>query len=299
MRVSDRQRYHQTEARVNHARSQNSSVLEKLATQKRINHVSDDPVGYSQAMRRETSINDISAYDKNIEFSKGYIERAEASLSGIHDFLIRAKELSVAMANDTYDAESRAAAAREVKEILEGIVGLANTQYGNRYVFGGFRTQTPPLSRDGRFLGDDGAIFLQIDHGTYRQINVQARGLFEPDADERAKGRFGMIENLEILYDSLQDNDVEGIRRAMNELDHQMEKTSSYQATLGSIYNGIDNTGRRLELSKEIATRELSKLEDADSYKVMSDFKKTENVLQSTLLASKKLLQPSLLNFMQ
>jgi len=299
MRVSERQRYHVTGSRIEHAKTQNSDVLEKISTQKRINHVSDDPVAFGQALRRQTSINDMSQYQKNIDFSKGYIERAEASLMGIGDFLIRAKELSITLANSTYDQSSRKSAAREVKELLEGIVGLANAQYGGRYVFSGFRTKTPPLSRDGNYLGDDGAIFLQIDHGTYRQINLQARGLFEPSADERANGRFGMIHTLDILRDSLESDDIEGIRIAMDELDHLMEKTSSYQATLGAVFNGIESTARRLDLSKEVTVKELSQLEDADSYKTASEFKRTENVLQSTMLASNKLLQPSLLNFLQ
>ncbi|MFW7377888.1 MAG: flagellar hook-associated protein FlgL [Oligoflexus sp.] len=299
MRVSDRQRYHVTGTRVEHAKTQNSDVLEQVSTQKRINHVSDDPVAFGQSLKRQTAINDMGQYQKNIEFSKGYIERAEASLMGIGDFLIRAKELSVSLSNSTYDVSSRKAAAREVKELIEGIVGLANAQYGGRYVFSGFRTKTPPLSRDGNFLGDDGAIFLQIDHGTFRQINLQARNLFEPNVVEREQGRFGMIHALDVLQDSLNKDDLDGIRKVMDELDHLIDKTSSYQATLGAIYNGVENTARRIELSKEVTVKELSNLEDVDTYKSASEFKRTEGVLQSTMLASNKLLQPSLLNFLQ
>jgi flagellar hook-associated protein 3 FlgL len=38
---------------------------------------------------------------------------------------------------------------------------------------------------------------------------------------------------------------------------------------------------------------------DADAFAAVSDFKKTETILQSTLLAANKVLQPSLLNFLQ
>lgn len=299
MRVSDRQRYHVTESRIERAKTQNSNILEQISTQKRINHVSDDPIAFGQAVRRHTAVNDLTQYQKNIEFSKGYIERAEASLIGIGDFLIRAKELAVSLSNATYDANSRHAASREVKELTEGVIGLANAQYGGRYVFSGFRTKTPPLSRDGNFLGDDGAIFLQIDHGTFRQINLQPRELFEPSAEDREKGRFGMIHTLDLLQDGLESNDVDKIRIAMTELDYLIEKTSTYQATLGSIYNGVENTSKRIELSKEVTIKELSQLEDLDSFQSATEFKRTENVLQSTLLASNKLLQPSLLNFLQ
>ena len=170
MRVSDRQRFSVTESRVAGAKVNNADAQERVTTQKRLNHISDDPVSFAQVIRRRSALNEMEQYQKNIDFSKGYIERAEASLRGISDNLIRAKELAVSLSNGTYDELSRESAGREVKEIIEGVVGLSNAQYGGRYVFGGFRTKTPPLSRDGNFLGDDGAIFLQIDHGTLGRL---------------------------------------------------------------------------------------------------------------------------------
>lgn len=299
MRISDRQRYALANSRVDTAKSDNTAMLEQLSTQKRINRVSDDPIGMGQALKRKTQINNYDQFIKNIEFSKGFLERTEASLQGITENLMRAKELSVSLANATYGPSSREAAALEIREMIEGVVSLANSTYGNRYLFGGFRTQTPPVSREGGFMGDDGAIFLQIDDGTFRQINLQARNLFEPSSDERENGHFGMIHTLQILNDALNGNDIQGIQKAMEELDFQLDKTTSYQATLGAIYNAIDETSKKLELNRELTQSDLSRIEDADTYKVTSDFKKTESVLQSTLMASNKLLQPSLMNFLQ
>ncbi|RYZ54841.1 MAG: flagellar hook-associated protein 3 [Proteobacteria bacterium] len=299
MRVSDRQRYEQANHRVDQAKTDNSSTLEQLSTQKRVNKLSDDPIAVGQILRRRNQLSNIEQFTKNIEFTKGYIDRTEASLQGIHDYLIRAKELAVNLSNGTYASNSREAAGLEVKEIVEGVVSLANSSYNNRYVFGGFRTQTPPVTGDGQFTGDDGAVFLQVENGVFRQINLQARSLFEPTADERAKGHFGMIETLALLRDSLKDNDIPGIRKAMDELEFQMDKTTSSQSILGSTYNAVDETSRRLDLNNELTHEDLSRLEDADVYRATTDFKKTEAVLQSTLMASNKLLQPSLLNFLQ
>jgi flagellar hook-associated protein 3 FlgL len=65
------------------------------------------------------------------------------------------------------------------------------------------------------------------------------------------------------------------------------------------MWNAINNTQTRVIKDVDAAKGTLSQIEDADAFKVMSDFKKTEATLQSTLLASNKVLQPSLLNFMQ
>lgn len=299
MRVSDNQRYRLSERRVNSARKSNSDSMEQISTQKRINRVSDDPTGLGYVIKSKASLSDNGQFQKNIEFTKGFIERSEASLRGISDFLIRAKELAVSLSSDTYGPESRSAGSMEVKQLIEGVISEANSQYGNRFVFGGFRTLTPPLSRDGGYLGDDGAIFLQVDHGNFAQINLQARHLFEAGPTEREEGHFGMVHTLEILRDGLEGNDVDSVRRAIDELDYQLDKTTNFMARLGSIHNNVGNILKRLEISSEITTKEISKVEDADTFKAISEYKKREDVLQSTLLASNKLLQPSLFNFMQ
>lgn len=299
MRVSDRQRFLQVDSRVSEAKLENINANEQIASQKRINRISDDPIGSGLAVRHDALLSDIEQFGKNIEFSRGFINTSETALRGIQDYLIRAKELSVGLANDVYGADSREAVSKEVKQIIEAVVALANQQYSDRYVFGGFRTKTPPLSLDGQYVGDDGVIFLQIGSDNFRRINIQARKLFEASPDERQQGQVGLIASLKGLYDSLKSNDVDGIRIAMNHLDSQMEKVTSFQATLGGIATGLDNAETQLEQTKGITSSELSKIEDVDFYKAISDFKKTESVLQSTLLASNKLLQPSLLNFMQ
>ena len=299
MRISERQRYAITQSRVEDAKSNNAKMLEMMSTQKRINALSDDPVGAGQAVKYKSSIAGAKQYLRNIDFAKGYIERTESALSGIHEVLIRAKELAVGMANSTYGAESRTATARELKEIMDSVVSMGNSTYGGRYVFGGFRTQTPPLSRDGAFMGDDGAIFLQIGEGTFRRVNLSARELFEATPQDRDGGHFNMIDCLDVLYTGLNTNDVAMIRVAMDELDWQLEKSSSYQATLGSVFNALEETRKRVDLGEELTTAGLSRIEDSDMYEAASDFKKTEAILQSTLLASNKLLQPSLLNFLQ
>ena len=299
MRVSERQRYHITNTRVGNARGQNASTLEKIATMKRINRLSDDPIGAGQVIRHRDRIDRINEYRSNIEFSKGYLERSETAIKDITENLIRAKELAIGMANDSYDAKGRQAASQEVKQIMNEVTSLANTTFANRYVFSGFRNRTPALAGDGTFLGDDGAIFLQMDDGTFRQVNVQARNLFEATPDERQAGHFNIMDALDVLYLGLNGDHKENIRKGMDELDFQIDKTSSFQATLGSLYKALDAAEGRLELDQEMTKEEKSKVEEVDMFQATSDFHRTESVLQSTLQASNKMLQPSLLNFLQ
>ena len=299
MRISERHRYDITTSRVEQAKSNNSKLLRQMSTQKQINQLSDDPIGNSQVIRHRTRLSQNGQFLKNIEYATGFLERTEGAIMGMSDAVLRAKELAIGMSNSTYGPAAREGTAQEVKQLIEGVISLANTSFGNRFVFGGFRTQTPPLSGDGQYLGDDGSVFIQIDEGSFKKININARQLFEAGEEERQNGHFNLIHSLKILQTGLQDDDIPMIRKSMEELDHQLNKMSTYQARIGAIQNTLTSVRTRAESGEELTTEAISNLEDADLFKTSSDFKRTESVLQSTLMASTKLLQPSLLNFLQ
>ena len=121
MRVSERQRYHSSETRVERAKNNNGKMLEQISSQKRINRISDDPIGMSYSIKQKAQIAGYEQYSRNMTFAKGYLERSEASCR-VGNYLIRAKELTVGMANATYDDESRAVTAKEIREIIDGVV---------------------------------------------------------------------------------------------------------------------------------------------------------------------------------
>jgi flagellar hook-associated protein 3 FlgL len=285
--------------RVNEAKSGNADAMERLSSQKDVRLLSDDPTKATQIIRLRDSITDVVQFQKNIDYSKGLLEVTENSLERMGTSLIRAKELAIGMANDTNDAKAKEATSREIREIMNEVVQIANTTFKGRFVFGGFRNQTPPLSLDGDFLGDDGQLYLQVSSGDFRQVNMPGRYLFEASPDDRQNGHFNMVHALEVLFDGMVSNDKTAIHKAMSELDHQIEKTTSSQATVGSQWNSLKSAQDRLALEEVSLRTNLSKVQDADFYNATSEFKRTETTLQSTLLSSTKLLQPSLLNFLQ
>jgi flagellar hook-associated protein 3 FlgL len=299
MRVAENQRYKQVNDQVGRSKAANARALDDMSTQKTIREISDNPVGLTRAVRYRDQISTSEQHVKNMELTKGYMDTTEQALVNLTDNLIRAKELSVGMASDTYNASSREAAAREIREIIDEIILVGNSNYNGRFVFGGFRNQTPPVTEDGNFIGDDGKIFVEVSPGSFRPINIPARNLFVPSDEEKASGHFNMVSALQNLYEGLMQNEKSMIQRSMSELEFHTEKVTSYQASIGGMWNAINNTQTRVIKDVDAAKGTLSQIEDADAFKVMSDFKKTEATLQSTLLASNKVLQPSLLNFMQ
>ena len=203
------------------------------------------------------------------------------------------------MSNGTYSASSRDATAKEVGQILDQVLNSANSKFGAKYVFSGFRVDSPAFARDGVYLGDDGAIFLQVGREKFNRVNLSGRELFEVSEEEQMTGRMSLIDSLKFFKDALERNEVHDIHRVSDELSFHQEKISSFQASIGAMSNTIDNIGQNLELMIDYEKKAISEIEDADMYQTTSNFKRTEAALQATLVASNKVLQPSLLNFFQ
>ncbi len=297
-RISERHRYWVANNRVSNARSGNVDALQKLSTQKRINSLKDDPLGLSSSLKLRQNLSEIDQMAKNVDFTKGFLDVTESATGAIFDTLSRAKELAIAMANDNYDAQSREATSKEVSELISQVIQMGNSKFSGKYVFSGFRSLAPAMDQEGNFLGDDGEIYLPIGSDQYKKINIPGRDLFEVNIDERGEGHFNMLDSLNLLRAGMEKNDKDAIYKSLDELDYQMNKVLSFRASVGASWNAVDNAKTYLTGSEQQKVENLSRIEDADMYQATSDFKRTETILQSTLMATNKLLQPSLLNFM-
>ncbi|MBI2601601.1 MAG: flagellar hook-associated protein FlgL [Deltaproteobacteria bacterium] len=299
MRVSDRHRFLISTNRIEDAKEQNAKVLKQFSSQRRINLPHDDPVGASQALKHTNRLADLQSLHNNLQFSKGFLSVTESALSTIQENLNRAKELSIGMASDTFGPDARASTAKEIGEIVNSIIQMGNSRFGAKYVFSGFRTSAPAFDRDGVFLGDDGEIFLQTGEGKSQRINFSGRELFEASAGGRSEDTTQMIDSLLILKRGMEENNKETIQQSLERIDRFIDKAASMQASVGAITNTLSEAEKQLGLKEDLEKEQLAVIEDVDMFSASSDFKRSEQVLQSVLLTSSKMLQPSLFNFLQ
>lgn len=250
MRVSDSKRYDVVADRVNNAKTQNEKLLGQISTQKRINALEDDPLGFSTVISLKNDSSNKRQFQRNIDFGKGYLENTEAAVTTLSDKLIRAKELAIGMANDTYAQGSRDAVSKEIDEIMNEIMKSGMLRLIIGIFFQDFARE-PRLLRVKANLLAMMQIFLPIGRNDFRQVNIPGRLLFEPNADERANGHMNLLESLRILRDGLEANDKETIHNSIDEMDFHLEKVTSTQATIGAMHNSLQKASERLLFEEE------------------------------------------------
>jgi len=177
---------------------------EVVTSGRRINHLSDDPVGASRAMRLRGFEESLAQYQRNIDNSLPFFNQADSVLGDVTESLTRAKELALAMVNDTNSEAERRSTAREVRQIFLQLLSEANTKVENRFLFGGFLNGSAPFAEGAArvdYLGDNGEITIQTNPTSTLPINLQGSAVFQGSGVVGGQGIFDVLQDLEAVLD--------------------------------------------------------------------------------------------------
>ncbi len=129
-------------------REQVNKYGREVATGYKVLDPGDSNQSGSISQMRET-LNEVAGQKKRVGVAMGYFEHQDAAFSDVNEILTRATEIAAQAANETNSAAERTAAAKEVAEIREQLISVANSTYLGRYIFAGSADNNPAYSLDG------------------------------------------------------------------------------------------------------------------------------------------------------
>jgi len=277
------------------AKYQLASIAEELnnanlivTTGKRINKLSDDPVGVTQGLNIKAALANIEQLGRNISLGNLWLAASESALSQTQGIVSELRALSVQMASATTDAAKRSSSAQIVQNMLVEIASLANTDVSGRYIFGGTKTDAAPFSQNGTYSGNNDA--FTIKSGKNATIEVGSDG----------SAAFGtLFTTLSAFQTALETNDVSGIQDAMTGLNTNFDAISEKISYVGAQMRRIEVKGEILENLNLSNTERLSEVEDADITEAVMNLKSVEFAYQATLASSARVMSLSLVNYLK
>jgi flagellar hook-associated protein 3 FlgL len=123
-----------------------ANIQTKVATQKRITELREDPLAASHAVRYESYLARLERYEQNTLYARDHLRQVDIYLHSGIDVTQRIRELAVQGANGVYTKDDLRNMAVEVNELLKELVALSNSTGpdGNR-VFAGDKAFTEPF----------------------------------------------------------------------------------------------------------------------------------------------------------
>jgi flagellar hook-associated protein 3 FlgL len=270
--------------------------LNQLATGRKINKPSDDPVGISFSMRYRSELSAGEQHAKNVDSALSWLDFTDTILDQFGTILQRARQLAVQGANDSNPNTALDSIASEIDQLFEQLINVGNSNFNGKYIFNGEMTDIAPYS-DTAPMNDDtdtGAIRYEIGVGVLIQINITGNDVFGSSAETDNAFRV-----LSQLSNALRAGDTAQVSQLIGAIDTRMDKLLEQRANLGAKYNRLELAANRLSDTEINVQKLLAKSEDADMAEVITLLKMQENVYQASLAAGARLITPSLVNFLK
>ena len=142
MRVSDSANFANTIFYLQQAHGRLADTQQQIASGKRIQSASDDPIGFGKVLDYRTTVATLVQRQSGATLASSQLNQADSALqSASQSVLARAQELAVAMSNSTNGPSERKAAADELKGLIGQMLNLANSKLGDRSLFSGSTTR--------------------------------------------------------------------------------------------------------------------------------------------------------------
>ncbi|HAY40477.1 MAG TPA: flagellar hook-associated protein 3 [Desulfobacteraceae bacterium] len=288
MRVANKTIYDSVKYNLGSIYEELNKANEIATTGKRINNLSDDPVGLTQSLNIRSNLASIEQMGRNISYGNSWLTASESAMTSVQNIISDTKVLCIQMANATIGPEQRSWAAGTVQNMLDEIVSLGNTDVAGNYIFAGSKTDTVPFDQDGTYNGDNNPFSIKISKNSTVEIGSDGQAVFG-----------NIFNTLFDLKTALETNDLGGIQDAMGNLDGHFDDISAKISDVGSKMNRMEIKDRIYQGLNFSNTERLSKIEDADIAEAIMNVKAAELTYQTALASSSKVMTLTLMDYLK
>jgi flagellar hook-associated protein 3 len=147
MRVTHNTLYKYHQLNLNRLGWEMNQANQKITTGKKINTLSDDPVGLGHLLDLKSSLSTFVQYQRNITTGQRWLDFGSQSLDRVLEMAATTRSLDT-LNEGTINQQEADLAAEQVRQMLIEMKDLANMKVDGNYIFAGTRTDTKPFTLD-------------------------------------------------------------------------------------------------------------------------------------------------------
>ncbi|HTQ03411.1 MAG TPA: flagellar hook-associated protein FlgL [Polyangiaceae bacterium] len=284
MRVTDGMRQTSLVRTLDQLSQAQQDASNRALTGNRVNKPSDDPAAAAELARIRASSAQADAGLKAASSAENDLTLSESVLAQANDLFTNARELAEQGANASLDANTRADLAKQVGQLKQQLVSIANTKGQNGYLFGGSQTQTQPFDANGNFSGDDDAHMVDLGTGTPTAVNVSGARAFT------TAGGLDVFDQLDQLQNALNANDQTAISGTFAGLEAARQQVVGVQTDAGLRIDQMQTTEDVLTQAKTVLASRQHDVAGADQYQAYSDLVTLGQSLEQAVGVAKQVL---------
>lgn len=302
----------------------------QLASGKCINRPSDDPYKASRTMQLYTEIDSNKQFNENIKDISNWLDTTDTALNQAGNVFGRIRTLLLTAGNGAYGADERKAIQDEMKEKVNQLAQILNTNFDGAYIFGGTKSTSKPVTVDAsgkiQYADKDGNVITPTDPITTGQIasglNVEVSQGVLIDYNKTAvdilqyKDKSGSPQNVSEVLDAIIKN--LGTPASTNaafptakpgqemltgtllgQVDSIIQNLLQRRSEVGAMSNRMEDAQSKNEDENLDMKDILSKTEDIDFTETMMNYSTMQTVYMASLQTSAKILPTTLIDYIR
>jgi flagellar hook-associated protein 3 FlgL len=281
---------------INTAAGQLAKAREQVATGRRINAPSDDPLALRQAASEHAAIGAVDAYSRSRDSAAARLAAADNVLSTMTDKLTSAVVAGTGAQGSTTTVASRAAAADHVRGVRESLAADFNTRFNGTYLFSGTAANAPAyalVAGSWTYQGNADTTEVEVERG--RLVSVSFNG----QAIAQGSDSKDVLTALDDLATAIEAGDSAAMGVEIDALERAFERTQRAIGSLGADSAGLDEARTRLSALRLAAETRRSLLEDANMAEAVTRLSQADTAYQAALAAVSAAERRSLLDYLR
>ncbi len=308
MRISTSMIYSQGSSQISNLQNAVVTSQQQISSGTSILTPADNPAAAAQALNVAQAQAMNNQFATNRQAAESSLAMVGTALSSVTTLLQSAKSLVISAGDPALSAADRSNLAMQAQNDFNSMLALANSTDANgNYLFGGYKTSTPPFVQTStvvgtttvngaQYVGDQGQQQMQV--GTKQQIPVSVSGsaIFQ-------SGGLDIFQTLDSLANLLTTPNISnaaltaGLSTASDGITQTLNKVVTASTTAGanlSQLSVLDTNGANLDVQY---AQNLQNLQGLDYAKAISQLTQQTTTLQAAQQSFVKITGLSLFNY--
>lgn len=287
---------------IKRAREEHTRSIEPLASGQRLNHLRDDPSKISEFFRLQNSMMRKEQYQLNINTARTRLSLTDATLVEAEDIINQVYELALQGNDESLNSTQITGITNRITDLYNDMVDLANTRFGNTYLFSGYLETTQPFSVNAgapppmQFDGDTNTVNIQVSSTRTVQVSLNGDYYFTGDAAGAAATE-DVFNTINELITNITNRDEANIATRITELQAILTQFNDGRATIGNSMQQLDSAENMLEVLELADSERMAVLAETDLAEATSDLSYKEYVLETAFAVSRRIMEVSLTSF--
>lgn len=281
-----------------------------IASGQNINTPSDDPITSRVLLEIGDKTRTLEQYSSNISKASSWLKFTSTALDGLSSIVNLAKKVANSINSGSSDADLRQSAHDQLVDLKSQFIDMANTQYGDQYIFGGANNSIQPFKHtsvdnppiDNSFAGDGTQLIIEIAQGSRQTLNVTGDRLILGSGSSPSYGTTNILDTFDNLIaavgDKITPSNVTDISTASKAMEDGAKQLIIATSDILSRTTRLDSMSKLNDNNKNTLLSISTGIQEVDYAKLGIEQNNQQIAFNASLSATAKLTQLSLLDYM-